>query len=183
MASSSVCVSSPWNELVVCLSTSVCLRFQLRNDFDFVLAASGISPSASVRLFKHTCSIIWLRIPWQCTLALDLVTFFPDCDHRPLESSTESNIMVICWGHCCKLILQQTSHRRINHCWTGYFKVARKILCACKKFYFHLWNFWRRLHPCDKQGFPYKHLILCVAISLWCHIWHLFQAQRHYLQL
>lgn len=32
MASSSVYVSSPWDELVVCLSTSVCLRFHLRND-------------------------------------------------------------------------------------------------------------------------------------------------------
>lgn len=29
-------VSSPWNELVLCLSTCVCLRFHLRNDFDFV---------------------------------------------------------------------------------------------------------------------------------------------------
>lgn len=51
------------------------------------------------------------------------------------------------------------------------------------KSYFHLWNFWRTVQPGDKHDFPYKHLILCVAITLWCHIWHLFQAQRHYLQL
>lgn len=71
---------------------------------------------ASARLFKHTCSIIWLRIPWQRTLALDLLTSFPDCDNHPLEPNMESNIMVICWGHCCELTLQQTSRGCINYC-------------------------------------------------------------------
>lgn len=101
MVSSSVYVSSPWNELVVCLSTYVCLRFHLRNDFDFVCVCVWLPPTlaASVRLFKHTCSIIWLCIPWHCALALDLQTSFPDCDNRFLEPSVGSSIMVICWGH------------------------------------------------------------------------------------
>lgn len=140
-------------------------------------------PPASAWLFKTTCSIIWLRIPWQRTLALDLPTSFPGCDNHPLEPSMESNIMVICWGHCCELILQQTSQRHINHCWCRVFQILKKVTKFSLKSHFHLWNFWRTVHPGDKHDFPYKHLILCVAITLWCHIWHLFQAQRHYLQL
>lgn len=95
-----VYVSSPWDELVLRLSTSVCLRFHLRNDFDFV-SLSGIFLSAAASLFMHTCSIIWLCIPWHYALALDLMTSFPDCYNHPSEPSMASNIMVICWGHCC----------------------------------------------------------------------------------
>lgn len=106
MASSSVYVSSPWDELVVCLSTSVCLRFHLRNDSMCVcvcLCLAFFFPFlfASARLFKHTCSIIWLCTPWHCALALDLLTSFPDCYNHPSEPSMDSNIMVICRGHCC----------------------------------------------------------------------------------
>lgn len=143
--------------------------------------ASGIPHPASARLFKHTCSIIWLRIPWQRTLALDLLTSFPDCDNHPLELSMESNIMVICWGHCCEL-LQQTSRGVINYCWCRVLKIKKVTWKFSLNSYFHLWNFWRTVQPGDKHGFPYKHVISCLAITLWCHIWHLFQAQRHYLQ-
>lgn len=45
MAYLTVCVSSPSNELVVGLSTSVCLRFQLRNDFDFVMSCVWNPPT------------------------------------------------------------------------------------------------------------------------------------------
>lgn len=134
-------------------------------------SASGIPPHpASAPLFKHTCSIIWLRIPWQRTLALDLLTSFPDCDNHPLKPSMESNIMVICWGHCSKLILQQTYQRHINHCQCRVLKIYKVTWKFSLKSYFHFWNFWRTVQPGDKHSFPYKHLILCVPITLWCHI-------------
>lgn len=50
MVSSSFYVSSPWNELVVCLSTYVCSRFHLRNDFDFVCVCVWLPTPPSLHL-------------------------------------------------------------------------------------------------------------------------------------